>query len=597
MNFTWFASAYDADDLPYRLLTFVQIIGVLILAAGVPAAFRPRRLHRHHHRLRRDAGGPGDPVAAGRAGDPSGRSAARRYAAAIAVVQIGWVARLFLPHVAGDDRVPRPGAGRDAGARPGRSMAARGTAWHPRAHQRALRPLHPDRAGRMRGGGHRGHAVGDLARGSRPRRSAWPPAGCSSSSRSGGGTSSIRPRRPCGCHGISAFLWGYAHYAVFASVAALGAGLEVALESTRRGSEVSPTTAGVTIAICLAVYLVITGAVQVRLNPTGVLKTRFVIPFAVMILIVGWNARALSIGLTLPIMGLIVLGLVLLDGWPRLSIELTNARVPPSPKLPKCLLIPPDLLVAPLRRGSGSTTGGGSGGGKGRSGAPKGRTSGAAPRRSAGTRRAEEEDPKEGCPAGTAAQVRGSTSTRSTVPRSTKRRTTGPQRSGRPARPGAPSARPSRPSERVVQPGLRRLVRAPPPDRRPGPPRPVQDQFWSAIGPACVSSFERFWATVGLVPVGHRAPVLERPAIKCPALERPFRRVLRSVDGDPRQLATRAAAPRGTVRPAAVGLPATARAPHGPREPGRPSRAPTTTSRCPVRPRSGGTSPAAAHVR
>ena len=39
VNFTWFASAYDVDDLPYRLLTFVQIVGVLILAAGVSSAF------------------------------------------------------------------------------------------------------------------------------------------------------------------------------------------------------------------------------------------------------------------------------------------------------------------------------------------------------------------------------------------------------------------------------------------------------------------------------------------------------------------------------------------------------------------------------
>ncbi len=29
VNFTWFASAYDVDDLLYRLLTFVQIVGVL----------------------------------------------------------------------------------------------------------------------------------------------------------------------------------------------------------------------------------------------------------------------------------------------------------------------------------------------------------------------------------------------------------------------------------------------------------------------------------------------------------------------------------------------------------------------------------------
>ena len=39
MNFTWFASAYDTDDVPYRIATFVQIAGALILAAGVPRAF------------------------------------------------------------------------------------------------------------------------------------------------------------------------------------------------------------------------------------------------------------------------------------------------------------------------------------------------------------------------------------------------------------------------------------------------------------------------------------------------------------------------------------------------------------------------------
>src|SRR3954464_8083786 len=39
MNFTWFASAYDTDDVPYRLATLLQIAGVLVLAAGVPQAF------------------------------------------------------------------------------------------------------------------------------------------------------------------------------------------------------------------------------------------------------------------------------------------------------------------------------------------------------------------------------------------------------------------------------------------------------------------------------------------------------------------------------------------------------------------------------
>jgi low temperature requirement protein LtrA len=36
MNFTWFASAHDANDVPYRLLTLLQIAGVLVYAAAVP---------------------------------------------------------------------------------------------------------------------------------------------------------------------------------------------------------------------------------------------------------------------------------------------------------------------------------------------------------------------------------------------------------------------------------------------------------------------------------------------------------------------------------------------------------------------------------
>ena len=39
MNFTWFASAYDNDTVLYRLGVFVQVAGILILAAGVPRAF------------------------------------------------------------------------------------------------------------------------------------------------------------------------------------------------------------------------------------------------------------------------------------------------------------------------------------------------------------------------------------------------------------------------------------------------------------------------------------------------------------------------------------------------------------------------------
>ena len=39
INFTWFASAYDTDDWFFRIATMVQMVGVLILALGLPTMF------------------------------------------------------------------------------------------------------------------------------------------------------------------------------------------------------------------------------------------------------------------------------------------------------------------------------------------------------------------------------------------------------------------------------------------------------------------------------------------------------------------------------------------------------------------------------
>lgn len=42
MNFTWFATSFDTDDWLYRLLTIVQMGGVLVLAAGIGPVFESR---------------------------------------------------------------------------------------------------------------------------------------------------------------------------------------------------------------------------------------------------------------------------------------------------------------------------------------------------------------------------------------------------------------------------------------------------------------------------------------------------------------------------------------------------------------------------
>jgi low temperature requirement protein LtrA len=39
VNFSWFSSAYDTDDWIFRLVTMLQMIGVLVLAAGLPRMF------------------------------------------------------------------------------------------------------------------------------------------------------------------------------------------------------------------------------------------------------------------------------------------------------------------------------------------------------------------------------------------------------------------------------------------------------------------------------------------------------------------------------------------------------------------------------
>ena len=39
MNFSWFASAYDTDDWVFRVATMVQMVGVIVLALGLPQVF------------------------------------------------------------------------------------------------------------------------------------------------------------------------------------------------------------------------------------------------------------------------------------------------------------------------------------------------------------------------------------------------------------------------------------------------------------------------------------------------------------------------------------------------------------------------------
>ncbi|WP_328520235.1 low temperature requirement protein A [Kribbella sp. NBC_00359] len=266
MNFTWFASSYDTDDVPYRLLTMVQMAGVLVLAAGVPAAAD------HSDYLLITVGylimRIGLITQWLRAGieDPPRRRTAFRYAFGIGVLQIGWFGRLYLA---------------DTGVLSDSALVAvfvvlailelcvplwaerpRSTTWHPHhiaeryglftiillgeavlASSNAVRRAVEETVGSA-------DLILVAACGLVILFALWwlyflHPAG---------------PRLASRRH--RSYRWGYGHYGIFAALAALGAGLEVSVEQTGHELHLSPTAASYAVAIPIATFVGLLWAVD-----------------------------------------------------------------------------------------------------------------------------------------------------------------------------------------------------------------------------------------------------------------------------------------------------------------------------------------------
>ncbi len=135
INFTWFASAYDTDDWFFRITTMVEMVGVIVLALGLPPIFHSLDERPHarqpgaRRRLRDHAGGDGRAqwLRAAKQ-DPGRRQVALTYAGFIVVAQVGWVtlavlhlglgptfavaAVLYLIELGGPLMAERSGAGR-----------------------------------------------------------------------------------------------------------------------------------------------------------------------------------------------------------------------------------------------------------------------------------------------------------------------------------------------------------------------------------------------------------------------------------------------------------------------------------------------------
>jgi low temperature requirement protein LtrA len=253
LNFTWFASAYDNDDVLYRCLVFVQMIGALITAVGIRdftsgnltalplAGYIVMRISMIALWLRaaRD--------------NPESASCARRYAAGIALCQVAWVAafalvpreyfilaalpvmvlEMLVPTYA-EARVPTTWHRHHIIERYGlltiivfgESLISAGTA-----------------IGAIEGEGFHDPKLWSILAGSllilfsmwwiyfgEHYHSALDTLGGS-------------------------FVWGYSHYFIFASATAVGAGIAIAVDQATHHSEISAAVANASVAIPVAVYL------------------------------------------------------------------------------------------------------------------------------------------------------------------------------------------------------------------------------------------------------------------------------------------------------------------------------------------------------
>jgi low temperature requirement protein LtrA len=316
VNFTWFASAYDTDDVPYRLLTLLQMAGVLVFAAGTPAAFSHfdfgtcvagyviMRLALVAQWLR-----------AARE-HPDGRAGTLRYAAGITVLQLCWIGWLYLPGPA-RQTVFLVLAAAELGVPVWAEFRGRATPWHP-GHITE------------RYGGFTIIVLGEVV-----AAIAAAVQEAVDHSRASPGLLTVAA---AGLLLVFALWWSYfwhsaadeigrslpwtfawalCHYLIFAAVAALGAGLQVAIGTLLHGTRVSPAFAAFAVAIPVAIYIVVLALLGIRSGGEPAI-VRLTLLTATLVL----AAAAATPVLTLPVSTVIMVVLVAL----LLAYHLTAAH-------------------------------------------------------------------------------------------------------------------------------------------------------------------------------------------------------------------------------------------------------------------------------
>lgn len=315
-QFTWLASAYDSDDVPYRIFTLVQMGGVLVLAAGVPTAFESQNflaitLGYLIMRL-----GLLATLVRAWIDDPESRPNSQRYIIGIAVVQVGWILRLiFIPVefivpaflvLAVSELLVSPWADRAAHL-----------AWHP--HHIAERyglftiillgesVLAVTLA--VQAAVVEGVTVPLVAVATSGLVLLFTLWWLYFSEPAGEGLVKRRDR---------SYIWGYGHYFIYASLAAIGAALEVAVVAATHSIETSEVVIGYALAIPVTVFVVLLWLLHAPIVERVIIPPAATIVAAVAIMLLPLAAPAIGVlGVTVAITATAVALLAVALIWER----------------------------------------------------------------------------------------------------------------------------------------------------------------------------------------------------------------------------------------------------------------------------------------
>jgi low temperature requirement protein LtrA len=292
MNFTWFSSGYDNDDALYRVTTMVQMVGVLILGSGVPAAFEHddySALVFGYFVMRVGLISQWTRAAVA---DPGHRRGAVRTIVGYGTLQAGWLARLLVPEpwglrvsvvlIALELLVPLWAArAGDPGWNPGHIAERFGLFTIILLGESVLAAMTGFQRSVTQGGLSPELTVIALSAVVTLFALWWlyylqPSA------------EGLAQRRRF------TYIWAYGHYVVFAALAMLGAGLEVAVAAANELAEIPAWLTGSAVTTPVAAFLTTLWAVNAQLVSKNALRARVLLPAALVIALLPLGAEYLS---------------------------------------------------------------------------------------------------------------------------------------------------------------------------------------------------------------------------------------------------------------------------------------------------------------